>query len=155
MINASNEVKCPLLREFWIYNFSWIILGRVFIGSIVNIRNKCLFFWVHVWMNWSAKQTNRPRTASWLAQFVCPALWLILPWTQKKLEWGCPNGTKYPPRQPIQTPQVMCLKPFYLTAQFYLTACVYRQTDGRTDRVIPVYPPPPNFVVGVIKTLVP
>ena len=24
-----------------------------------------------------------------------------------KLEWGCPNGTKYPPRQPIQTLQVM------------------------------------------------
>ena len=24
-----------------------------------------------------------------------------------KLEWGCPNGTKYPPRQPIQTIQVM------------------------------------------------
>ena len=58
-----------------------------------------------------------------------------------KLEWGCPNGTKYPPWQPIQTPQVMCLKPFYLTAQFYLTARVYRQTDGQTDRVIPVYPP--------------
>ena len=26
---------------------------------------------------------------------------------QIKLEWGCPNGTKYPPRQPIQTLQVM------------------------------------------------
>ena len=26
---------------------------------------------------------------------------------QIKLEWGCPNGTKYPPRQPIQTIQVM------------------------------------------------
>ena len=27
--------------------------------------------------------------------------------TGQKLEWGCPNGTKYPPRQPIQTIQVM------------------------------------------------
>ena len=26
---------------------------------------------------------------------------------QIKLEWGCPNGTKYPPRQPIQILQVM------------------------------------------------
>ena len=31
-------------------------------------------------------------------------------WNQ--LEWGCPNGTQYPPRQPMQTPQVMCAKPF-------------------------------------------
>ena len=27
----------------------------------------------------------------------------------------------------------MCLKPFYLTMRFYLTARVYRQTDGQTD----------------------
>ena len=26
---------------------------------------------------------------------------------KQKLEWGCPNGTKYPPWQPIQTIQVM------------------------------------------------
>ena len=31
---------------------------------------------------------------------------------QGKLEWGCPNGTKYLLWQPIQTPQVMRLKPF-------------------------------------------
>ena len=62
-----------------------------------------------------------------------------------KLEWGCPNGTKYPPRQPIQTPQVMCLKPFYLTARFYLIAGVYRQTDGRTGWFQYT---PPNFVAG-------
>ena len=74
-------------------------------------------------------------------------LWQILrskTYKWVKLEWGCPNGTKYPPRQPIQTPQVMSLKPFYLTAWFYLTARVYRQTD----RVIPVYPP--YFVAGGI-----
>ena len=53
---------------------------------------------------------------------------------QTELEWGCPNGTKYPPRQPIQTPQVMRLKLFYLTERTRL------QTDRRTDRVIPVYP---------------
>ena len=36
----------------------------------------------------------------------------------------------------------MRLKPFYLTARL--------QTDGRKDRVIPVYPPP-NFVAGGIN----
>ena len=63
---------------------------------------------------------------------------------QNQLEWGCPNGTKYPPRQPIQTPQVMRLKSFYLTARLYLTAraSTDRRTDRQTDRVIPVYPPP-------------
>ena len=69
-----------------------------------------------------------------------------------KLEWGCPNGTKSPPRQPIQTPQVMRLKSFYLTGRFTNRARVYRQTNGRTDRVIPVYTKctPPNFVAGGI-----
>ena len=43
-----------------------------------------------------------------------------------KLEWGCPIGTKYPPRQQIQ---VMCLNPFYPT----IRARVYRQTDRHTD----------------------
>ena len=43
-----------------------------------------------------------------------------------KLESGCPNRTKYHPRQPIQTPKVMRLKSFYLTAHTRL------QTDGRT-----------------------
>ena len=68
-----------------------------------------------------------------------------------KLEWGCPNGTKYPPRQPIQTPQVMRLKSFYLTARLNLTARA--STDGRTDRVIPVYPP--NFFAGGIIISIP
>ena len=47
VINTSNEVRCPLLWEFWIYNFSRRILERVLVGSIVNIRNECLFVWVH------------------------------------------------------------------------------------------------------------
>ena len=47
VINTSNAVKCPLLWEFWIYNLSRRILERVFVGRIVNIRNECLFFWVH------------------------------------------------------------------------------------------------------------
>ena len=29
------------------YNFSRRILERVFVEGIVNIRNECLFFWVH------------------------------------------------------------------------------------------------------------
>ena len=47
VINTLNEVRCPLLWEFWIYNFSRSILERVFVGSIVNLRNECLFVWVH------------------------------------------------------------------------------------------------------------
>ena len=91
-INISIEVQCPLLWEFWIYNFSQIILERVCVGSIVNIRNECLFFWVHGGMNRSAEQTNHPRTASRFTRFVCPALRFIPPWTQKKrhsfLNWN-------------------------------------------------------------------
>ena len=51
------------------------------------------------------------------------------------IKWGCPNGTKYPPRQPIPNRAI------------YLTARVYRQTDGQGDSSIP----PPNFVAGGIK----
>ena len=58
---------------------------------------------------------------------------------QHKLEWAVITGQNIPPRQPIQTPQEMRAKPFYLTAQ--------ASTGGQTDRLIPVYPP--NFVVGV------
>ena len=71
VINTSNEVKCPLLWEFWINNFSRRILKRVLVGNIVNIRNECLFFWVHGGMNRSAEQTNHPRTASRFTRFVC------------------------------------------------------------------------------------
>ena len=53
---------------------------------------------------------------------------------RNKLEWGCPNGTKYPP-QPIPNRAI-------------LPNGARLQTDGRTDRVIPVYPP--NFVAGGI-----
>ena len=60
VINTSNEVKCPLLWEFWIYNFSRRILERVFVGRIVNIRNECLFFWVHgEWIVARNKQIDR------------------------------------------------------------------------------------------------
>ena len=84
VIDTSNEVKCPLLWEFWIYNFSRRILERVLVRNIVNIRNECLFFWVHGGMNRSAEQTNHSRTASRFTRFVCPALRFIPPWTQKK-----------------------------------------------------------------------
>ena len=47
VINTSKKVKCPLLWEFWILNFSLIILERVLVGNIVNIRNEWLFFLVH------------------------------------------------------------------------------------------------------------
>ena len=60
VINTSNEVKCPLLWEFWINNFSRRILERVLVGNIVNIRKECLFFWVHgVWIVARNKQITR------------------------------------------------------------------------------------------------
>ena len=60
VINTSNEVKCPLLWEFWINNFSRRTLERVLVGNIVNIRNECLFFWVHwVWIVARNKQITR------------------------------------------------------------------------------------------------
>ena len=72
VIITLNEVKCPLLWKIWIKNFSQRILERVFVGSIVNIRNKCLFSGF-MGMNWSPEQTNRPWTASRFIKFVCPA----------------------------------------------------------------------------------
>ena len=84
VINTSNKVKCPLLWEFWINSFSRRILERVLVRNIVNIRNECLFFWVHGGMNRSAEQTNHSRTASRFTRFVCPALRFMPPWTQKK-----------------------------------------------------------------------
>ena len=55
VINTSNEVKC-----LWLNNFSLRILERVLVGNIVNIRNECLFFWVHrVWIVARNKQITR------------------------------------------------------------------------------------------------
>ena len=39
-----------------------------------------------------------------------------------KLEWGCPNGTKYPPRQPIPNRAILPNR-----------ERVYRRTDRQTD----------------------
>ena len=76
VINTSNEVKCRLLWEFWINNFSRRILERVLVGNIVNIRNECLF--LGSWgINRSAEQTNHTRTASRFTRFVRSALRFI------------------------------------------------------------------------------
>ena len=54
MIDASNEVKGLLPRVFWIYNFSWIILGRVLIVNCI-VKGLNAFFsgfmgeWVRAW----------------------------------------------------------------------------------------------------------
>ena len=53
-----------------------------------------------------------------------------------ELEWGCPNGTKYPPRQPIPNRAILPNR-----------ARVYRRTDGRTGWFQYT---PPNFVAGGI-----
>ena len=52
--------------------------------------------------------------------------------TKNKLEWGCPNRTKYPPRQPIPNRAILPNRARLQTDG---------RTDRRTDRVIPVYPP--------------
>ena len=49
---------------------------------------------------------------------------------KKKLEWGCPNGTKYPPWQPIPNRAILPNRARLQTDG---------QTDGRMDRVIPVH----------------
>ena len=42
----------------------------------------------------------------------------------QKLEWGCPSGTKYPPRQPIPNRAILPNRTRLQTDG---------QTDGRTD----------------------
>ena len=84
VINASNEVKSPLLWEFWIYNFSLRSLERVLGWKHCKYKEWVSFFLGSWGMNRSAEQTNRPRTASRFTRFVCPALRFIPPWTQKK-----------------------------------------------------------------------
>ena len=44
----------------------------------------------------------------------------IFVYIQYQLEWGCPNGTKYPPRQPIPNPAILPNR-------------ARLQTDGQTD----------------------
>ena len=79
VIKTSNEFKCPLLWEIWMYNFSRRILEMVFVGSIVNIRNECLFFWVHgEWIVARNKQMVRVH-AIYLSRATIHS-----PWTQKK-----------------------------------------------------------------------
>ena len=77
VINTSNEVKSPLLWEFWIYNFSLRILERVLGWKHCKYKEWVSFFLGSWGMNRSAEQTNRPRTASRFTRFVCPALRFI------------------------------------------------------------------------------
>ena len=91
VINTSNEVKSPLLWEFWINDFSLRILERVLCWKHCKYKEWVSFFLGSWGMNRSAEQTNRPRTASRFTRFVCPVLRFIPPWTQKKrhsfLKW--------------------------------------------------------------------
>ena len=77
VIKTSNEVKSPLLWEFWIYNFSLRILERVLGWKHCKYKEWVSFFLGSWGMNRSAEQTNRPRTASRFTRFVCPALRFI------------------------------------------------------------------------------
>ena len=77
VINTSNEVKSPLLWEFWIYNFSLRILERVLRWKHCKYKEWVSFFLGSWGMNRSAEQTNQPRTASRFTRFVCPVLRFI------------------------------------------------------------------------------
>ena len=77
VINTSNEVRSPLLWEFWIYNFSLRILERVLGWKHCKYKEWVSFFLGSWGMNRSAEQTNRQRTASRFTRFVCPALRFI------------------------------------------------------------------------------
>ena len=83
VIYTSNEVKCQLLWEFWIYNFSRRILGRVFVGIIKHIRNKCLFS--GFMGNESYRGTNKSSKNRFAVHAICLSRTTIhSPWTQKK-----------------------------------------------------------------------
>ena len=77
VINTSNEVKSPLLWEFWIYNFSLRTLERVLVWKHCKYKEWVSFFLCSWGMNRSAEQTNRSRTASRFTRFVCPVLRFI------------------------------------------------------------------------------
>ena len=67
------------------------------------------------------------------------------PKKRNKLEWGCPNGTKYPPRQPIPNRAILPNRARLQTDG---------QTDGRTDgRTGWFQYTPPNFVAGGIMKM--
>ena len=60
VINTSNEVKSPLLWEFWIYNFSLRILERVLGWKHCKYKEWVSFFWVHgEWIVARNKQIGR------------------------------------------------------------------------------------------------
>ena len=55
-----------------------------------------------------------------------------------KLEWGCPYGTKFPRGNQFKLPSYARETILPNRARAY--RLTDRQTDRRTDRVIPVYP---------------
>ena len=71
------------LWEFWIYNVYRRILGRVFVGNIVNIRNECLFS--GFMGNESERGTNKSSENRFTVHAICLSCTLIhSPWIQKK-----------------------------------------------------------------------
>ena len=101
VINTSNEVKSPLLWEFWIYNFSLRILERVLGWKHCKYKEWVSFFWVHgEWIVARHKQIGREplrgsrdlfvlRNKSAENRFAVHAICLSRatihsPWTQKK-----------------------------------------------------------------------
>ena len=74
--NTSNEDKCPILSEFWIYNSSQWILERAFVRSIIYIRNEMPFS--EFMGNESECGTNKlPKNREAVHTICFPADWFI------------------------------------------------------------------------------
>ena len=87
---------------------------------------------------WSEEEVSWRRGPPWPI-FAPP--WICSLADLAELEWGCPNGTKYPPRQPILNRTILPN-----------SARVYRRTDRQTDgRTGWFQYTPPNFVAGGYK----
>ena len=77
VINTSNEVMCPLLWEFRIYNLFSENLRKGLCLKHCKYKEWVSFYLDSWGMNRSAEQTNRTRTASRFTRFVCPVLRFI------------------------------------------------------------------------------
>ena len=54
--------------DILIYNFPCIILGRVFVGSIINIRNE---FFLGSWGNKSERETKKSSDNHFAVHMIC------------------------------------------------------------------------------------
>ena len=78
--DAKKKRIAKTLSGLWIYMYMecpWHMGWVLWFGDHFQLRNECLFFWVHGGMNRSAGQTNRVNREAVLVRFVCSALRFI------------------------------------------------------------------------------